>query len=116
MAWEELLRLHDTQKESRPLPESETVRENGSLIRQVCDLFGRSAPVPPSQTEADAVQVPPRCADGYLRRSPVQPYGVAEDFGRRRIRRIVMIVVGAIFVGLLIYALMRAGLLIFRLR
>ena len=114
MAWKELLQQHQLAEDGQTLPEQGASREQGSLIRQVCEQFGKT--VAETAAEDDDMQGPVRCADGYVRRSPVQPYGTAEDFLRRRIRRIVMIVLGVIFAALLILALMRSGLLVFRLR
>ena len=115
MAWKELLLLHDTQPEEQPrLGDGETKDRTG-LIRQVCEQFGQTVDGDPATAEI-AAQEPVHCADGYVRRSPVQPYGTAEDFTRRRTRRIVMIALAAVFAVLLIYALMRSGLLVFRLR
>ena len=114
MAWKELLLLHDTQPEKQTVPGEGEPKDQGSLIRRVCEQFGKTVT---EDSAADAgIQEPVRCADGYVRRSPVQPYGTAEDFMRRRIRRIIMILLGAVFAVLLIYALMRSGLLVFRLR
>ena len=90
-------------------------RSGAGLIRQVCEQFGQTVDGDPATAET-AAQEPVRCADGYVRRSPVQPYGTAEDYTRRRTRRIVMIALAAVFAVLLIYALMRSGLLVFRLR
>ena len=115
MAWKELLLLHDTQPEEQPrLGDGET-KDRAGLIRQVCAQFGQTVDGDPATAET-AAQEPVRCADGYVRRSPVQPSGTAEDFTRRRTRRIVMIALAAVFAVLLIYALMRSGLLVFRLR
>ena len=114
MAWKELLQLHDTKPEEQVQFGDSGEKDRGSLIRQVCEQFGKT--VAENAAEDDDMQGPVRCADGYVRRSPVQPYGTAEDFLRRRIRRIVMIVLGVIFAVLLILALMRSGLLVFRLR
>ena len=114
MAWKELLLLHDTQPEEQALLGDGEEKDREGLIRQICERFGKTIA---ENTAADAeAQEPMHCADGYVRRSPVQPYGTAEDFMRRRIRKIVTFVLGAIVVVLLVYALMRAGLLVFRLR
>jgi len=114
MAWKELLLLHDTEPEKQNMLGDGEPGDRGSLIRQVCEQFGQT--VTEQKAEDAEPQAPVRCADGYVRRSPVQPYGTAEDFMRRRIRRIVTIVIIAGFAVLLVYALMRSGLLVFRLR
>lgn len=115
MAWKELLLLHDTQPEEQPLLGDGETKDRDGLIRQVCEQFGQTVAGDPATAET-AAQEPVRCADGYVRRSPVQPYGTAEDFMRRRTRRIVIIALVAVFAVLLVYALMRSGLLVFRLR
>ena len=114
MAWKELLQLHDTKPEVQAQFGDGEEKDWGSLIRRVCEQFGKT--VAENAAEDDDLQGPVRCADGYIRRSPVQHYRTAEDFMRRRIRKIIMIVIGAVFAVLLIYALMRSGLLVFRLR
>ena len=52
-----------------------------------------------------------RCADGYVRRSPVQVYMTAEDYSRRRIRKAIIIAVGVCLAILLVMALAKTGLL-----
>ena len=117
MAWEELLRLHDDRKEdaSLPLPGGEA-RDKGSLIGQARQLVGMGSGEPDASAGPDEAQAQVICRDGYVRRSPVQPYRTAEDFARRRARKIVTAVVILIVAVLLIYALMKSGLLVFRLR
>jgi hypothetical protein len=115
MAWEELLKLHETQEDGLPLTGIGETRENVSLIRKVGVLYGQTVTEhAPLEEDDDTYHEPVHCADGYVRRSPVQPYLTAEDFNRRRVRKIVTVVVGVCFVALLVLALVRAGL--FRLR
>ena len=117
MAWEELLRKHDKKKDTQTFPAGGDALKKTGLIRQVCELVGQSgteSAAVPEEEEIPAQQA--ICPDGYVRRSPVQPYCTAEGYHLRRIRKAVMTVVGIVFVGLLIYALMKSGLLIFRLR
>ena len=116
MALEELLRVNDAQTEARQTAVPESAPEKGGLIRQVCALFGQSAGEAPATAAEDAAAKAAACADGYMRRSPVQPYQTAEDFTRRRVRRIVLILVGLAVVAALGLALIRAGLLQVRLR
>ena len=117
MAWEELLRQHDKKKDSQTSPTGRDARDKGSLLSQVRELVGQTDAADaelPAEDESLPEQV--ICPDGYVRLSPVQPYTTAGDYMRRRIRKAVMIVIGVIFVGLLLYALMRSGLLIVRVR
>jgi hypothetical protein len=116
MAWEELLRLHDTGKESQALVYDAEAQDKGGLIRQVSELVGTPPADESARTARDAAQDTVRCQDGYVRRSPVQPYGIAADYTRRRARRIVTAIVILVFAVLLVFALMRSGLLVFRLR
>ncbi len=117
MAWEDLLRRHSAQKETQPQPQNDETWEKGSLIRQVSELVGQSGAESAALPANDGVpQEPLVYADGYERRSPVQIYQTAEDFQQRRIRKVITIIVVAIMALLLVYALMKSGLLIFRLR
>lgn len=112
MAWEELLRLHDTREDDARLSEDGEARDARSLIRRVSEQAGQ-----PNGTESateDGGEGVVLCADGYVRRSPVQPYRTAEGYERRRIRRIVLTVLGLCLAALLIYALMRARIFRFR--
>lgn len=104
--------------EQEPLRQAETGAappQPGSLVRQAARAKGRSARSPggaaPENGPADHAPVP--LADGYLRRSPVQPVRVSADYYRRRIRRIL----GLIFLAAALIALVRiligAGILAF---
>ena len=78
------------------------------------DQGGRGVPPePPRRTPPEAEfrteQEPVVCADGYVRRSPVQPYRRGDTRGRRR--RIVVWVLAAVLIVLLAAALWRGGLL-----
>ncbi len=53
------------------------------------------------------------CADGYVRRSPVQPYAEAADYRKRRIRSAVTTAAVICLAVLLIVALVRARVLRF---
>ena len=104
MAMEQLL---EQQTESAaPQPEPGAAR--GSLLQQVRALLGQSAAADAGRKTASAPAEPTVCADGYVRRSPVQPYYTPEDFGRRRTRKIILIIVGVVFVVLLVTALVRS--------
>lgn len=115
MAWEELLKLHDERGEALLSPEDDGNRDEGSLIGRVRALAGQTggAEALPGGAAAppDGETVPAFCADGYLRRSPVQAYRTAEGYERRRIRKLVLTILGLCAVAALTYALMRAGLL-----
>ncbi len=112
MAWEELLKLHDARGEALLPSENDGNGDKGSLIGRVCALTGQTGgtEVPPDGEGA----APVFCADGYLRRSPVQAYRTAEGYERRRIRKLVLALLGVCAVAALGYALMRVGLLRFR--
>ncbi len=115
MAWEELLRSQDTREDGLPLPGEGEAGEKGGLIQRVNSLIGQpggSESAPPADNGVSAEPV--HCADGYLRRSPVQLYCTAEGYGRRRIRKILLITLGVALAILLVVALVRAKL--FRLR
>ena len=64
---------------------------------------------PPPEAESRTEQEPVVCADGYVRRSPVQPYRRGDTRGRRR--RIVLWVLTVILIVLLAAAIWRGGLL-----
>ncbi len=115
MAWEELLRLHDKPKEDLALPTDGEARDQGSLIRRARQLVGLTGEADTPE-EPEAAQPSVICRDGYVRRSPVQVYRTAEDFKRRRIRKLLTALFIVIIAALLLYALMKAGLLVFRLR
>ncbi len=116
MAWEELLRQHGRSETAGPDAAADAGQRGGGLIRRAGELIGQTeaetADDRPDGWEDDAeIQL---CADGYVRKSPVQAYCTAEDYNRRRIRKAILITVGVCFAALLAYALMRAGLLRFR--
>ena len=116
MAWKELLELHGTKEESLPLSDGE-MRDKGSLISQVRGMAGDTRSEDASAAAASgALPELVCCRDGYLRRTPVQAYRTAEDFNRRRIRKAVTVVLVLILAALLLLALMKSGLLVFRLR
>ena len=113
MPWEELLKTQEHREENAAAARTE-VRAQESLIRQAAAMIGQAEeadPVPVAEAGEAGEGV--CCRDGYMRRSPVQPYGTAPDYYARRIRRAVMIVVGIFLAALLVVALLRAGLLRF---
>jgi hypothetical protein len=117
MAWEELLRRQDAREETARDAGTETAPDGAGLLRQVRALFGQSAAEePPAAEETAQEQEPPGCADGYVRRAPVQPYQTAPDFTRRRVRKIVTAVVVLVLAAVLVLTLVRVGMLQFRLR
>lgn len=118
MAWKELTLLHDTPEEPQVQLSDGRPRDRGSLLQQVHEVFGDAGEESASAAAADtaAVDGPPRCSDGYLRRSPVQPYRTPEDYPRRRNRKIIMAAVILVLAVLLILALLKSGLLVLRLR
>ena len=56
-----------------------------------------------------------RCADGYLRQTPVQKYRGAYGRSKRRIKRGILIGLGVVLIVLLGIALWRSGIFKFRL-
>ena len=117
MAWKELLQLHDSQEQSGPAADSGEGREKGSLIRQICELFGLPAGDGGAASAESAEAASPQVfQDGYVRRSPVQAYQTAADYHRRRIRKGIMAAVILVILVLLVLALIRSGFLAFRFR
>ncbi len=115
MAWEELLRLHDERAGDPSQQDGREKAAGGSLIQLVRRAVGQpETPLLPEAPEDETGAGPAAFGDGYVRRSPVQPYQTAADYKRRRVRRIIAAVLVVCFVVLLALALMRAGL--FRLR
>ena len=114
MPWKELLKTQERREESASAADRTEVRVQESLIRQAAAMIGQTGEADPA-TPAEAGEAGEGvcCRDGYVRRSPVQPYGTAPDYYARRIRRAVMIVVGIFLAALLVVALLRAGLLRF---
>ena len=108
MALEQLLE-QQTETPAQPQPEPGAARAQGSLLQQVRALLGQSAAADAGRRAAEAPAERVVCADGYVRRSPVQPYYTPEDFGRRRTRRIILYAVGVVFVVLVVTALVRSG-------
>ena len=68
-------------------------------------------PVPERMSRIEHASVP--LADGYLRRSPVQPVRVSVDYYRRRIRRIIGLIILAATLIALVRILIGAGILAF---
>jgi len=117
MALEELLRERGAAAEGQGASAEAEAREQDSLIRQAAAMIGmtgeeETAP-PPDGGNAWEGEEPETCGDGYVRRSPVQPYLVAPDYHARRLRKGVLIVVGICLAALLALALVRAGMLRF---
>lgn len=104
--------------EKGPLRQAETGTESpqpDSLVRQAARAKGRSARsrggAAPENGPADCAPVP--LADGYLRRSPVQPVRVSADYYRRRIHRMIGLIVLIAAVITLVRILIGMGILAF---
>lgn len=112
MALEELLRQKEPGEEQAAVRTD--TRDKGSLIRQAGEMFSlREEDFRlPEKGAAPAESV--ICADGYVRRSPVQPYAVPPDYQKKRIRKAVTIAVVVGMAILALAALVKAGLLRFR--
>jgi hypothetical protein len=111
MALEELLRQKGLGEEQAAV-RAET-RDRGSLIRQAGEAFSLreedfSLPEGGAEPEESVI-----CADGYVRRSPAQPYVVPADYQKRRIRKAVTVAVVVCLAALALAALMKADLLRF---
>jgi len=115
MSLEELLRQQEDGKESAPPPQDGKPRGGDSLIRQAEAMAGQAAAAPPAQ-RMEADREPLRLPDGYVRRSPVQVYQTAEDYGRRRARRAGLAVLGLLVAALVLAALVKSGFVVFRFR
>ena len=111
MPWEDLLKQHASQEEGLSQVLVDEARDKGSLIQQAAAMIGQTEIEAVSEGEDGDPEEPMRCADGYVRRSPVQVYLTAEDYDRRRIRKAIIIAVGAVLVVLLVLALTKTGLL-----
>lgn len=109
MALEELLRQQGN-GEKQAASQAGT-RDRGSLIQQAGEMFSlpeEGFPVPDSAGDPPEVVT---CEDGYVRRSPVQPYLVAEDYQKRRIRKAVTVAAVVLLAVLLLVALVKAHLI-----
>ena len=109
MAWKELLQQHQTQ-ENGEAQETDASQAQGSLLQQVRLLVGQTAPdVPAAEASTEAHgKKRAACADGYVRRSPAQPYVTPPDYRRRRIRKAVLFLIVLAFLILLAVALLRS--------
>ena len=113
--WQELLQQHGTSEARPSLPEDGGAPGRSSLMQQVRELVGQTGEAASPETES-AVRTEQRVCypDGYVRRSPVQPYVTPEDYRRRTIRKCVMIAVALAFAVLLVSALLKSKLLSFK--
>lgn len=109
MAWKEALRRQLDPANAPDSPDAGETRDGESLMQQVRELAGWDGT---SAAEPDKAHV--RLADGYVRRSPVQPYYVSAGFRRGRVRKALLLVLGICFVVLLVTALLNSGILRFR--
>ncbi len=111
MPWEELLRARSGRETQTPTPGEER-RRSGSLIDQVAVSIGQTVDPPPPEdpTGTEPLLLP----DGYLRRSPAQPYRTAADFRQRRVRKALGALALVCLVALLVFALLRSGLVKFK--
>ncbi len=111
MAWEDLLKLHEKQEDGLSQAFDVEAGDKGSLIQQAAAMIGQTEEATADVAQDDDAEEIVRCADGYVRRSPVQVYMTAEDYGRRRIRKAIIIAVGVCLAILLVMALAKTGLL-----
>ena len=109
MAWEELLKQQTGQDPRKTEPDGGTPPERETLIQQICgDLGGTEREAVP---EHNPEETPVPLSDGYLRRTPVQPYKTAPDLKKRRIGRVIQAAIVLILLGLLVLALFKSGLI-----
>ena len=114
MAWEDLLRSHSRREDGFSPASGADQRSEGSLIRQIAAMVGMTAAAEEAEEPAPAEPEEPEIyADGYVRRSPMQPYQTAADYRIRMIRKAVGIVLGLCLAALLAVALVRARVLRF---
>ena len=111
MAWEDLLKQHRAGENDLPAPRVAETQDPGSILGQVSAMLGQNGDTAFRPENADPPQEYVRLEDGYVRRSPVQPYQTAKDYRVRRIRRAVMIILGLCLAIFLAVALVRGGLL-----
>ncbi len=113
MALEELLRQQDPKESEGAAAAAAETRERLSLIRQAGAMVGTAAESDALPADGGEGSEPVVCPDGYVRRSPVQPYRTPEDYYKRKARRIAGIAAGVVLAVLLVIALVRAK--VFRL-
>ena len=78
------------------------------LLQRVEQVAAQETPEP-SPEERETF----RCADGYLRRSPAQPYRTPPDYRRRILLRCGLTALAAVLAVLAIWELFQIGLLRF---
>ena len=105
MAWKELLEQQNTQRERRTEAD-DAPKDRGGLIALACGGIAQSA------DEADARECI-RLPDGYLRRSPPQPYLTPPDYARKRMRKVITAAAVLCLAALLVLALLKSGLIRF---
>ena len=109
MAWEELLKQQTGTEPRKTEPEGGASPERETLIQQICgDMGGTVCEAAP---ESNPEETPAPLSDGYVRRTPVQPYKTAPDFRKRRIGKIVQAAIVLVLLGLLVLALFKSGLI-----
>ncbi|MCD8142528.1 MAG: hypothetical protein LUD83_04525 [Clostridiales bacterium] len=92
---------------------AEAMRQGENAVKQASGTGVRRKGRPaPESVVSDPVSVHP-APDGYVRRSPVQPIYEAADYHNRIIRRIVNGVVVVIVALVLVWLLLRSGILAF---
>lgn len=79
-----------------------------SLICRANRLF-RVSPEQPADTEPAA---PPfRCADGYLRVTPVQTYRTPEGYRQKKLRKLIGVLALLALLGLAVWAVISSGVI-----
>ncbi len=91
---------------------AEAMQRGEDAVKRASGTSSRHSSRPQEPVVSDPVSVSP-APDGYVRRSPVQPIYEAADYRRRIIRRIVNGVVVVIVALVLVWLLLRSGILAF---
>jgi hypothetical protein len=99
-------------KEPRQTETASEAEQSDSLVRQAAQCEGRNARSGDHAASGagNADRVPAPLADGYVRRSPVQPVRISDGYIRRRRHRIAGLIVLAAVLIALIWILMGTGI------
>ncbi len=98
--------------ERRDSMDSMGMDENKSLILRAKRYAGEASDADSDLTgeKTKEEEEPVRLEDGYLRRSPVQRYCIEEGYYRKTAIKAVLIAVGVLLVGMLVFTILRSGI------
>ncbi|MCD7888279.1 MAG: hypothetical protein LUG44_11860 [Clostridiales bacterium] len=91
---------------------AEAMQQGQDAVKRASGASARRGSRPQEPVVSDPVSVHP-APDGYVRRSPVQPICESADYRRQIVRRIVNGVVVVIVALVLVWLLLRSGILAF---